>query len=565
MENQVDVTPNQQPNAPVLPKYGIFQSLQHMMGAVKRNPVTFGVTLLVSYVVSGIILTLTFLGFASLLLGEFGLLFASFSKILMVLVAGLIIYTLLYALVYAFTVSCIAYSLSDEKYGIGTTLKKALKSTVRVVKVNAWVAVVAYWPIAIAAFLPLLLLGVGSSRLGGSPLALLTPILLLVALIWALIAQLRYALAPYVALFEPEVPVKQTLKRSEQLLKKGGQWFVFKGVILILAIFILLAVATGSNLRQLENSNDNTINAIFIVLSILIEGAMVMLYLNRSRKQDPANAPKSSPLVVLVLAILVALIGFAAYNGKNSDTFGGSFSKEDQQALLKEFDDSKRKTDVKAVAEALESYYNEHGYYPSAADISSTEWVSKNLKQTFGKQTMPLSSSRLTDPEGNLINTPSSDYQYKPSPKDCTQCASFELIAKLDEGGEHKQTSLNNTVKPSSAPTSQAPATSTNPAPQTTTSAKTGKAYETYRIAADGNSAQISPVTTTLSDVSSVEVTIDLQCLGTCQFKLVSDTYSFSNTTTYTSSQQIKYTITGPGEYILYNQFTPNSKFKIKF
>lgn len=448
MENQANV-PTQQTNVPTLPKYEIFQALQHMMGAVRRNPVTFGVTLLISFVLSGVALFLTVLAATSLLLGELGLLFASFSKISIVLIASLIIYTLLYALVYAFTVSCVAYSLSEEKYGIGTVLKKTLKSIVRVVKVNAWVAIIAYWPIAITAFLLLFLLGVGGSRGGNSSLALLTPILIIAALIWALIAQLRYALAPCVALFEPEVPVRQTLKRSEELLKKGGQWFVFKGLLIIMAIYIFLEVVTGSNLRQLENSNDNNITAIFIVISILIEGALVMLYFNRSRKQGTSIAPKSPRLTVLVLAVLVALLGFTAYNGKNSDTFGGSLSKEDQQALLKELDDSKRKSDVKAVAEALESYYNEQGYYPSAADISSMEWVSKNLKQTFGKQTIPLSSTRVTDPNGKHINTEGADYLYKASPENCTQCASFVLTAKLGKGEEYKQSSLNTTIKPS--------------------------------------------------------------------------------------------------------------------
>lgn len=89
--------------------------------------------------------------------------------------------------------------------------------------------------------------------------------------------------------------------------------------------------------------------------------------------------------------------------------------------------------------------------------------------------------------------------------------------------------------------------------------------YEVYRISSDGSSAQETPVTTTLSNVSSVNITIDLQCTGTCSFKLVSDSYSLANTATYASSQKISYTISTPGIYILYNQFTPNTKFKVVF
>lgn len=450
---------NQQSGAPAIPQYGIFQSLNHMMGALKRNPVTFGVTLVVSYVLSGIALFLTIFAATGLLLGKFGLLFASLSKILIVLVASLIIYTLLYALVYAFTVSCIAFSLSPDKFGIGTVLKKALQSTIRLVKVNAWVAIVAYWPITIAASLPLLMLS--GSRLGNPSAALFAPVLVIAALIWALIAQLRYALAPYIALFEPDVPVKQTLKRSDQLLKHGGQLFIFKGVLLVLAIFIFLATVVGSNLKQLEHSNDMSINIIFIVVSILMEGVMVMLYFNRAGKQDVANTPKSPKLLVVVIAVLVGLLGFSAYGGKNN-AGGGTLSKTNQEALKQIVNDLDRKTEIKAIAEALEGYYNEHGYYPAVIDVSNTEWGTNNLKQKVGNTTITLVRTRLSDPKSNYINSQYSDYQYKASPENCTQCASFELTAKLEEGGEYKQSSLNNTIKPaaSTAPT-KAPTTST--------------------------------------------------------------------------------------------------------
>ncbi len=127
MKNNTNIKHTQQSSIPTLPKYGIFLSLQHMMGAVKKNPATFGVAILASYVISGVILFLISLAAVSLALGGYGLLFASFSKMVITFIAGLIIYTLLYAFIYAFTVSCTAYSLSDEKYGISTTLKKALR------------------------------------------------------------------------------------------------------------------------------------------------------------------------------------------------------------------------------------------------------------------------------------------------------------------------------------------------------------------------------------------------------------------------------------------------------
>ncbi len=313
---------------------------------------------------------------------------------------------------------------------------------VLVVKVNAWVAIIAYWPIAAAISLPILLLtGSGSAN---SPIAVLSPIFILVAMVWALIAHLRYALAPYVALFEPEVPIKQTLKRSQLLLKKGGQWFVFKGVLLLLVLFILIAVATGSNLRQLESSNDITLNILFITLSVLIEGALVMLYLNRTGKKDPVNAPKSLPLTAIALIILVALIAFSAHKGKtntdNSAFSGTSISQADQAKYEKLGNDIERKVNMKGLGQALETHYGKNGFYPGESDIANPQWLSANLAE--------LRPGVIVDPQGNRINSANSDYQYIASPEGCSKCASFELTANLEESDDYKQSSLNNTSNP---------------------------------------------------------------------------------------------------------------------
>lgn len=570
MENQVENDQKQNLDkpgtAPVPKKYGIFLSLQEMLGAAQRNPLTFTVVLLVSYVLSAIVVMLTSYAMASLLLGQFGLLFASLGRIITVLVVGLVVYTLIYAVVYAFTTSSAALSLSPERNRIGTLLKRALAVTPRIIKVNALVAVIAFWPLAMVLFLELILLS--NLRFNNTSIAFLSaPILVLGAGIWVLIAHLRFALAPHVALFEPDVPVRQTLKRSQALLKKGGQWFIFKGFLLLLAVFILLGIATKSSLRELDKTDNWTINIIFIVLSILIEGALTMLYLNRAGKQNPANTPKSPRLLVLVIVILLGLFGFAVWQGQ-SNKLGGSLSKTDQQALTKLANDFERESDIRLLADALENFYDEHGYYPAASNMGDPHWTFSSLKYTSGSSTLQIQDMSLRDPGGKHINSAGSDYSYTASPENCTQCASFELIAKLEEGGDYKKSSLNNTIKPTSASTPQAQPVATNK-PTTkqppAATAKTDTAYVLYQVAADGNTAKVTPVTSTFTGPTNIELTIDLQCLGTCKFKLVSDNYTFSNTSTYTSSQKVKYQITKPGEYIFYNQFTPGTKFKIKF
>ena len=62
--------------------------------------------------------------------------------------------------------------------------------------------------------------------------------------------------------------------------------------LIILAIIIAMGVLSHSSLRELENTNNWFINLAFIVLSVVIEGTLVMLYLNRVGKHAPINQPK---------------------------------------------------------------------------------------------------------------------------------------------------------------------------------------------------------------------------------------------------------------------------------
>lgn len=115
-------------------------------------------------------------------------------------------------------------------------------------------------------------------------------------------------------------------------------------------------------------------------------------------------------------------------------------------------------------------------------------------------------------------------------------------------------------------PTAPPPVTNTTPPNATNPPAIPAEtASILYRILPDGNSAQVSPVTTAFNNTTSIKILINLTCMGTCQFKLVSDNYTLSNATTYTSSQSITYTVATPGKYVFYNQYTPSTKFAISF
>lgn len=121
-------------------------------------------------------------------------------------------------------------------------------------------------------------------------------------------------------------------------------------------------------------------------------------------------------IVIVVIGILAALVlnSFAGVQAKARDT--------------------KRKTDIQAIATQLEACYNDKcgGAYPTLAQLTDTSaggFVQTNLKG--------LDITALKDSNGNLLqaNAPSStnQYQYSPTPAGCTGttgatlCTSFTM------------------------------------------------------------------------------------------------------------------------------------------
>lgn len=127
-------------------------------------------------------------------------------------------------------------------------------------------------------------------------------------------------------------------------------------------------------------------------------------------------------IVIVVIGILAALVlnSFAGVQAKARDT--------------------KRKTDIRAIATQLEVCYNDKcgGAYPSLTQLTDTSaggFVQTNLKG--------LDVNALKDSNGNLIQSgaPSStnQYQYSPTPAGCTGttgatlCTSFTLNAYQEQ------------------------------------------------------------------------------------------------------------------------------------
>jgi hypothetical protein len=187
-------------------------------------------------------------------------------------------------------VSLIALSLRDGLDGhrgnIMPTTKAALRATVRLMLTNALVAVVTVGPYLLVSLIGLgIVFGVSSHGLGGRSanigILVFSILFMVAAAVWIICAMLRFALASYVALFEPGLPIPQTLGRSKHLLVKGGQWFLIKGFFSVLVVAIIIALITGFSFKG-TNVAGNIIFTIFsYVINFITYGVLYALYRNR--------------------------------------------------------------------------------------------------------------------------------------------------------------------------------------------------------------------------------------------------------------------------------------------
>lgn len=134
-------------------------------------------------------------------------------------------------------------------------------------------------------------------------------------------------------------------------------------------------------------------------------------------------------IVIVVIGILAALV-ITTYTGI--------------QAKAR---NSKRQTDVQSVQTQVEAYFAQNGHYPSYADLSSTSWLSTNMKS--------LDQSAMHDPSASgtaitLSQTAGANtYQYAPlnsggtsCESDDTTCATYTMTATLEGGGTYQKTNL---------------------------------------------------------------------------------------------------------------------------
>jgi general secretion pathway protein G len=108
--------------------------------------------------------------------------------------------------------------------------------------------------------------------------------------------------------------------------------------------------------------------------------------------------------------------------------------------------DSQRKSDLRNIKTALETYYNDNNSYPTAGGASCTPDVAGCLGTVFGAGSTPYMKTVPKDPKGTQ------NYTYTPSPASCAAgaCTSYTITATLENkndseapGGTYTVTSAN--------------------------------------------------------------------------------------------------------------------------
>jgi hypothetical protein len=123
--------------------------------------------------------------------------------------------------------------------------------------------------------------GGGSSRGGDITVLVFTLVGFVAALAWVIIALLRYAVVPEVALFEPQHRLRDTLGRSRHLLHKGGQWFLVKAFVLAIIIGLLLVSLSAAVPTDAPTAIHVFIILLNLIVSFVSSGIFYTLYRNR--------------------------------------------------------------------------------------------------------------------------------------------------------------------------------------------------------------------------------------------------------------------------------------------
>lgn len=283
--------------------YRVFSAIRDTLSAMKYNAAAYfgSVLLVVLLAVAVVMVMVVLLGLAGLGTEMNSTMPFATQLILLLIVAG-ILYAIWSAVAGAFT-SVSALAVRDgaqrRKSSVAKLLSAASKQILRVTGANILFGLIAVVP-PILALMVLVFLDIsGALNISDAfnirrpdPSANLSVIACGIAsFVWILFCVLRYGLMPYVAVFEPKVPITQTMARSRALLAGGGGRFLTKSLLLLLLTMNVASILSGADTIN-PSAASNTISTILSVLvSLIWVGMLTMLYWNRKHVVGEPEAP----------------------------------------------------------------------------------------------------------------------------------------------------------------------------------------------------------------------------------------------------------------------------------
>ena len=270
-------------------QYTVFRSVKESVRTFKANPRSLLLSTLVSFGVTGIvmgILAFLFVAQASDIRGLSQVREAIVPLSILLTIGG-IASVILQAFMTGILAANFYDGASKEKPGFKDVLEEAVRNLGRVSLAILLGAAITIGPlvaaIVISGFLSLDTIAEPSDETSATSDITRVGISILLMIgtaVWAIIAGLRYALVPYVALLEPKTKLLKTLSRSHHLSKDGGQWFIFKGFLLYLLISIIIAAVLSPIVG--DNTTGQMVTSIITIpVEVLAIGCMTMLYRNR--------------------------------------------------------------------------------------------------------------------------------------------------------------------------------------------------------------------------------------------------------------------------------------------
>ncbi len=248
--------------------------------AARGNLVTYIVAVVTAFVVSSAMLVLAALAIGKFFVIPFSTLLATPTRLLSTIIGSIVVYALWYVVAGTFALIITSLALFDGSQSRTSSIEAILgKSLAKFKKVATSMAVlggIALLPMCIIALLPVLFV----SFHGAKSLAYILPTLYFIAFAWAVFIGTRYALVPYVALFERSLSMHKIFARSKQLLE-GSQIFLLLVSLPVVAFAAACAFLVHYRPQAISHPGNLVIDVLLLLVALLINGGMVMLYCNR--------------------------------------------------------------------------------------------------------------------------------------------------------------------------------------------------------------------------------------------------------------------------------------------